>query len=70
MATLLASDESGLGRCCQWRLIEWQYALHEEGVQVPIVWFVFKAEGPYVQNKLDKRLWQTLTKGLGCCLLL
>jgi hypothetical protein len=39
-------------------------------VQVPIVWFVFKAEGPYVLNKLDKRLWQTLTKGLGRCHLL
>lgn len=36
------------------------YALCEEGVQVLIVWFFFKAIGPYVLNKPDKRLWQTL----------
>ena len=39
-------------------------------MQVRIVWFVFKAEGPYVLNKLDKRLWQTLAKGVDRCLLL
>jgi hypothetical protein len=51
-------------------LIDQQYALREEGVQVSIVWFVVKTEGPYVANKLDKRLWQALTKGLDHCPLL